>query len=251
MLNTHVQPRSSEQGFTLVELAIVMVIIGLLIGGILKGQELISSAKVSSTVSQLKGTDAAFSTFQDKYNALPGDIQTPNTRLPNCTAAPCSTEGLNGTIGNGRIESGNATPASVPNATSEAGLAFVQLAAADLIGGINSAGGVTNFGGQFPAVKAGGGMWVAYSTGVIAASLPQGRHYAALNGSVQTVGAATGAFTPTIAAQIDRKLDDGQPNTGAMQVVGTSCATATGAAGIYAEGGTANALCALYTRVLN
>ncbi|HPD83403.1 MAG TPA: prepilin-type N-terminal cleavage/methylation domain-containing protein, partial [Alphaproteobacteria bacterium] len=66
------QGRKGESGFTLVELAIVMIIIGLLIGGILKGQELIANAAVTSTVAQVKGFEAAMSTFDDKYNAMPG-----------------------------------------------------------------------------------------------------------------------------------------------------------------------------------
>jgi prepilin-type N-terminal cleavage/methylation domain-containing protein len=97
MIPTQKNMRSTA-GFTLVELAIVMIIIGLLIAGILKGQQLITNAKVTSQVAQVKGIDAAVSTFKDMYAALPGDIIAPLTRLPNCTAglpavAPCGTPG--------------------------------------------------------------------------------------------------------------------------------------------------------------
>ena len=73
-----------QAGFTLVELAIVMIIIGLLIAGVLKGQALIGNAKVTAQVAQVKAIDAATSTFKDMYAGLPGDILTPGTRLPNC-----------------------------------------------------------------------------------------------------------------------------------------------------------------------
>ena len=62
-----------QQGFTLIEIAIVLVIIGLLLGGILKGQELITSARVRSLISQQDGIKAAFYGFQDRFRALPGD----------------------------------------------------------------------------------------------------------------------------------------------------------------------------------
>ena len=62
-----------QQGFTLVEIAIVLVIIGLLLGGVLKGQEMIKSAKVKAQMQQVDGISAAFNTYQDKYGALPGD----------------------------------------------------------------------------------------------------------------------------------------------------------------------------------
>ena len=62
-----------QQGFTLVEIAIVLVIIGLLLGGVLKGQEMIKSAKVKSQMQQIDGISAAFNTYQDKYGVLPGD----------------------------------------------------------------------------------------------------------------------------------------------------------------------------------
>src|SRR5437016_3490712 len=83
----------AEVGFTLVELAIVMIIIGLLIAGVLKGQALIANARVTATVAQNKAVEAAVSTFRDTYAGLPGDIFNPATRLPNCAGAPCNTAG--------------------------------------------------------------------------------------------------------------------------------------------------------------
>jgi len=62
-----------QKGFTLVEIAIVLVIIGLLLGGVLKGQELIKSAKVKAQIEQINGIVAGINTYQDKYGALPGD----------------------------------------------------------------------------------------------------------------------------------------------------------------------------------
>jgi len=65
--------RNNQKGFTLVEIAIVMVIIGLLIGGILKGQEMINNAKVKRVVKQADEMRAAVMTFYDKYGQYPGD----------------------------------------------------------------------------------------------------------------------------------------------------------------------------------
>lgn len=62
-----------NKGFTLVELSIVLIIIGLLVGGVLIGQNLIESAKLSAFVSQMQQIDAAAAIFKDKYKALPGD----------------------------------------------------------------------------------------------------------------------------------------------------------------------------------
>ena len=62
-----------QQGFTLVEMAIVLVIIGLLLGGILKGQELITSARVRNIADQNSGIQAAYYGFIDRYRQVPGD----------------------------------------------------------------------------------------------------------------------------------------------------------------------------------
>jgi prepilin-type N-terminal cleavage/methylation domain-containing protein len=67
-----------QRGFTLVEIAIVLVIIGLLLGGILKGQELITSARVRNIADQNSGVQAAYYGFIDRYRQVPGDWNSTN-----------------------------------------------------------------------------------------------------------------------------------------------------------------------------
>jgi len=97
-----------QTGFTLIEIAIVLVIIGLLLGGVLKGQELITSARVRNIVSQQDGVKAAYFGFLDRFRAVPGDYDQAFTNIANMTAT-CT--GGNGN-GNGRIE-GPTAPASI------------------------------------------------------------------------------------------------------------------------------------------
>ena len=61
-------------GFTLIEISIVLVIIGLITGGVLVGRDLIKAAQIRAMISQLEKYDASVNTFQSKYNGLPGDI---------------------------------------------------------------------------------------------------------------------------------------------------------------------------------
>lgn len=245
MVTTYAASRRSEQGFTLVELAIVMVIIGLLIGGILKGQELINNAKISATVTQVKSMDAALNTFQDKYAALPGDMLTPSTRLPDCTTAPCNLPG----DGNSKYAN---TAGSTPTNTQEGVVAFAHLSAADLLSGINltTNPSTPTFGGLLPAVKAGGGMWLGGSSNTGGAtaitSLTANRTYLALNGSNEAISTTTGALSPVDAAQIDRKVDDGSPISGAVQSVCNA-----GISGNTYQESVTNGTCAMYVRVLN
>ncbi len=74
-----------QTGFTLIEIAIVLVIIGLLLGGVLKGQELITSARVRNLVSLQDGVKAAFFGFQDRFKALPGDYLAATTNINGAT----------------------------------------------------------------------------------------------------------------------------------------------------------------------
>ena len=70
---------TNQRGFTLVEIAIVLVIIGLLLGALLKGQEMINSAKIKRVVKQADELRAAALTYQDLYKFLPGDDNAPLT----------------------------------------------------------------------------------------------------------------------------------------------------------------------------
>jgi prepilin-type N-terminal cleavage/methylation domain-containing protein len=69
-----IKPLSVPQGFTLIEMSIVLVVVGLIIGGILTGQDLINAAKARSQISQIQKFQTATNTFKEKYNYLPGDI---------------------------------------------------------------------------------------------------------------------------------------------------------------------------------
>ena len=63
----------NQKGFTLVEIAIVLVIIGLLLGGVLKGQELIENSKIKSVTQDFDGISAAYYAYQDRTGTIPGD----------------------------------------------------------------------------------------------------------------------------------------------------------------------------------
>ena len=80
-----------QSGFTLIELAIVLVIIGLLLGGVLKGQELINSAKVKNLVADFKNVPVYIYGYQDKFKALPGDDTLAQTHLGSTATNSIST----------------------------------------------------------------------------------------------------------------------------------------------------------------
>ena len=65
--------KKQQAGFTLIEIAIVLVIIGLLLGGVLKGQEMINNSKIKRAVNDFNGVSAAIYSYLDRYGALPGD----------------------------------------------------------------------------------------------------------------------------------------------------------------------------------
>ena len=248
------QSRQAERGFTLVELAIVMIIIGLLIGGILKGQELIANARVTSQVAQVKGIDAAITTFRDQYNALPGDINNPQARLPGCTAAICNTTGN----GDSLIQNATANDPGVASADSEGGRAFIHLAAAGVLGGVNPGLAAYGAGANPPAQLGTGVLVLGYSNGTTASgktatgNIGAGHYLVSKLNDTATAGASL-LMLPKVTANIDRKLDDGNPNTGSVIAAGaaaaaTDCASAGTAAGVYNENLT-TAVCGMFIRI--
>jgi prepilin-type N-terminal cleavage/methylation domain-containing protein len=255
ILQKHKTPLSSQAGFTLVELAIVMIIIGLLIGGVLKGQQLITNAQVTAQVAQIKGIDAAVTSFQDMYNALPGDMLNPAGRLPNCNAAPCNQPG----DGNGSLTN---TPSVLPLATNEGGVFFIHMAAADLLTGVNVTAAFSTLGWDIslPASKiSGGGLFAGSSTGAgtdfagaISAVGAAGGLWLTLEGPTPVVPAAgAGQFlTPNLAQRLDTKIDDGAPGVGSVRAFGSVGVGAgnCGTAAAYTEVNQTKA-CGLFIRI--
>jgi len=92
--------KNQQSGFTLVEIAIVLVIIGLLLGGVLKGQELVNSAKVKNLANDFRSISSFVYAYQDRFRAFPGDDRTAATHVNGGVNA---TTPVAADVGNARI----------------------------------------------------------------------------------------------------------------------------------------------------
>src|SRR3979411_1611021 len=196
--------RKASKGFTLVEIAIVLVIIGLLLGGILKGQEMITQAKIKNVIADMTGVSAAAYGYQDRYRALAGDDKNAGTRWAATAAGN----------GDGVITGAYTVTASgiAPDTTMEAGFFWHHLRLAGFISG-------TGLGQPFNAVS--GKMGVQSSDG----SLPTTATFAA--GVLVDPGTGATKFTSLmlcsanlpdkIAIAVDSQTDDGVGTTGTVR----------------------------------
>jgi prepilin-type N-terminal cleavage/methylation domain-containing protein len=190
----------SQSGFTLVEIAIVLVIIGLLLGGVLKGQELINSAKVKNLANDFRQVPLFIYGYQDKYKRLPGDDANANTRF---TGGVVATAG--GTVGNGVIE-GSYNPQAV---THETALFWQHVRLANLAAGSTDATSLASL--SLPTNAEGGPFGI------------QGA--APINGMTGTYFACSEAIPFSFAQQLDTTMDDGVATTGTMRAVVTGTDT--------------------------
>lgn len=192
-----------SSGFTLIELAIVLVIIGLLLGGVLKGQELINNARVKNLAADFRNVPVFIYGYQDRYRALPGDDTNANTHVGGVVATTPAGTLANGQI-NGAWDSNTQTDESI--------LFWQHVRLARLAAGPTAApaaGGVAAF---VPTNSVGGRMGVS--------SVPP------ITGMLGSYYVCSAGIEAQFALQIDTTLDDGVTTTGAVQTVLTAAAPA-------------------------
>ena len=197
--------KRNQAGFTLIEIAIVLVIIGLLLGGVLKGQELINSAKVKNLSSDFKNTPVFIYGYQDKFKALPGDDANVATHVTGGTACTPAAAGLCAP-GNGIIDGAwNATAI-----TSESFVFWQHVRLAGLAPGPTD----TTSADYLPKNTVGGTIGVTNAANT------------AITGVKGSYIICSDSIAGKFAKQMDTTLDDGNTAAGSLQA--TTAGTATG-----------------------
>jgi prepilin-type N-terminal cleavage/methylation domain-containing protein len=188
----------TERGFTLIEIAIVLVIIGLLLGGVLKGQELITGARVRNFIQQQDGVKAAYFGFLDRYRALPGDYTQALANIPNIGAVCTSAAGNGNGNGNGQIQFGAQPHENI--------LVWEHLSKAGFINGSYTCN-TTPSSATSPSNPYGSILDLRFDT-----------DYQGSGGTANRHNLKTGDQVPSdILAEIDRKVDDGNPAQGSFR----------------------------------
>jgi prepilin-type N-terminal cleavage/methylation domain-containing protein len=206
-----------QQGFTLVEIAIVLVIIGLLLGGILKGQEMIVQAKIKNVIADFSGISAAYHGYVDRYKSIPGDDPNAATRWTGQTAGN----------GNGQV----AGTYNSATATDESRLWWSHLRQAGFVAGTGTAQ-------PFNALT---GM-IGIQTGDAAATIGPvlGSDASGTGGFVGLI-ICSANLSDKISIATDTQMDDGVALTGTVRgqlQTAPNPAAAKQATAAYAETGT-------------
>ena len=242
---------SNRSGFTLIELSIVLVIIGLIVGGVLVGQDLIRAAGVRAQISQIEKFNTAVNTFYGKYQALPGDMNGTTATVNGFNTSGRDTGGGTGD-GNGLIEgNGGSNGGGGIQGDGETGMFWSDLTYANgmnlnLVEGsfttaceglcthiivmISTTPNIDNY---LPRAKIGRGNYI-YALSTL------GLNYYALTTLIWIHGTsggqvpvnATPGLTVNEAYKIDSKIDDGFPQSGNV--------TAQMQSGYWGESGSAS-----------
>ncbi len=192
------QIQRKQSGFTLVEIAIVLVIIGLLLGGVLKGQSMIDNAKVKSYTQEFSSVSTMLYAYQDKYKSLPGDDA--NVALHLGGLATGATAGA-ATTGDGSYDTGNWVGLTVaPAAANESSLYWQHVRLAGLANGSVILGDANN--------ATGGILGITSVSSVNRVTSPA-------NTSGTFVTCSSG-ITGRLATILDIAMDDGIGNSGNM-----------------------------------
>lgn len=195
-----------DRGFTLIELAVVLAVISLLLGGVFKGQELVHSARARAVAQDFRSIAAAVSAYQDRFRSLPGDDPLASTHLSGAGLADSAG------LGNGLINGAwNST-----TATDESLLLWQHLRLAGLVSGNTST----------PPSDA----------GALASWLPRNAVGGRIGlSSTAPVGTWAGSLficqdgiSGRVALQVDTQLDDGNPASGTIRLLDAGALVSTG-----------------------
>lgn len=191
---------NKQTGFTLIELAIVLVIIGLLLGGVLRGQELINSAKVKNMARDFQNVQVYIYGYQDKFKALPGDDPAVATHVTGGTVAAAAN------LGNGVV---NGTWNTVTN-TDESCVFWQHVRLAGLAPGPTVVD--CTAGNTYQPRNADGGLIGVQSV----------NNFGDITGMSGAYVVCSNSILGKFAKQLDTTLDDGVGDTGSVrsQVVG-------------------------------
>jgi prepilin-type N-terminal cleavage/methylation domain-containing protein len=207
--------KSKQTGFTLVEIAIVLVIIGLLLGGVLKGQELINSAKVKNFATDFRTIPLYIYGYQDKFKAIPGDDRDAVTHVG--TGATQITLAPTGTAGNGRLD-GNWWDGATSLATSESVAFWEHVRRANLAAGPSTIAADANL----PTNADGNRI------GIEGGSSTAANQY--ISGLTGTYIICSAGILGKFAKQLDVTMDDGELATGSVRGVAGQPTTRANAA---------------------
>lgn len=212
------------KAFTLFELSIVLVIIGLIVSGVVAGQELIRNAELSAISREIGQFETAVNSFRYKYDAIPGDFNNAEAYWGTMSAGTCpNASGGTGTQtcdgnGNGKVER-----SGTGNQSNETFTFWQHLANADMLeGSYTGRSGPTGAYDAFANINVpdsrAEGYWYLYGLNTTVSNHAQ--YFDGTYGSYWQYGAkrntdnSGSVLTPAEAKQIDLKLDDGLPGKG-------------------------------------
>ena len=199
--------KRQQKGFTLVEIAIVLVIVGLLLGGILKGQEMIIQAKIKNAITDFSGVSAAYFGYLDRYRAIPGDDSGTATRWP---STPGAVAGDGSRILSGRYDQSCASVGATGTGQDESCLWWAHLRQAGFVAGSGATQPTNAFAG-FIGVQQ--GIGTAVNT---AATTAPSNALTVFSGLIT----CSGNLPDKVSIALDVQMDDGNPGNGTLRAVG-------------------------------